>query len=409
MNRFGEKTKLTVHLEIYRALCLKLKTLIHDSKEKCFQKKISDCGGDQNQLFRIVNSLLGRGKQAIYPKYTDSSSLASVFNNYFVTKIADIRKEFPDLEVHAAQLSITDFDISFDLSSSRLSSFAPTTVSEVRELLSIMNQTTCSLDPFNTKIIMQHSEQFINVFVYIINLCFSSGIFPASFKAAVVKPLLKKPCLDSEILKNFRPVSNLTFLSKLIEKVIARRLFAHLQDNGIMEKFQSAYKTKHSTETALLRVYNDVMLCIDQGKGCILVLLDLSAAFDTVDHAVLFNLLEHSLGISGTALSLLKSYLQGRSQCVQIDGITSEFADLTCGVPQGSVLGPLNFCMYMYPLGSILRHHCINYHIYADDTQLYISFDLSDPSIAIDKVNKCISDIKTWMIQNKLKINDSKT
>ena len=106
---------------------------------------------------------------------------------------------------------------------------------------------------------------------------------------------------------------------------------------------------------------------------------------------------------------VLKSYLQGRSQCVQIDGITSEFADLTCGVPQGSVLGPLNFCMYMYPLGSILRHHCINYHIYADDTQLYISFDLFDPSIAIDKVNKCISDIRTWMIQNKLKINDSKT
>ena len=149
-------------------------------------------------------------------------------------------------------------------------------------------------------------------------------------------------------------------------------MFAHLQDNGIMEKFQSAYKPKHSTETALLRVYNDVMLCIDQGKGCILVLLDLSAAFDTVDHTVLFNLLEHSLGISGSALSLLKSYMHGRSQCVQIDGITSEFADLTCGVPQGSVLGPSNFCMYMCPLGSILRHHGINYHIYADDAQLYI-------------------------------------
>ena len=151
------------------------------------------------------------------------------------------------------------------------------------------------------------------------------------------------------------------------------------------------------------------MLCIDQGKGCILVLLDLSAAFDTVDHTVLLNLLEHSLGISGSALSLLKSYLHGRSQSVQIDRITSEFADLTCGVLQGFVLGSLNFCMYMYPLGSILRHHGINYHIYVDDTQLYISFDLSDPSIAIDKVNKCISDIRTWMIQHKLTINDSKT
>ena len=120
------KTKLTVRLEIYRALCLKLKTVIHDSKEKCFQKKISDCDGEQNQLFYIANSLLGRGKQAVYPKHTDSLSLA-VFNNYIVTKIADIREEFPDLEVHAAQLSITDFDISFDLSSSRLSSFTPTT------------------------------------------------------------------------------------------------------------------------------------------------------------------------------------------------------------------------------------------------------------------------------------------
>ena len=104
-------------------------------------------------------------------------------------------------------------------------------------------------------------------------------------------------------------------------------------------------------------------------------------------------------------------YLHGRSQCVQIDGITSEFADLTCGVSQGSVLGPLNFCMYMYPLDLILRHHGVNYHIYADDTQLYISFALSDPSIAIDKVNTCkyISDMRTWKIQNKLKINDSKT
>ena len=158
-----------------------------------------------------------------------------------------------------------------------------------------------------------------------------------------------------------------------------------MQDNGMVEKFQSAYKANHSTETALLRVYNDMLISIDQGGGATLVLLDLSSAFDTIDHEVLFNLWQDTFGISGSALSLLKSYLHGRTQCVQIEGIVSEYAKLVCGVPQGSVLGPLNFCMYMYPIGSILRHHGINYHIYADDTQLYITFDLSDPSIALEK------------------------
>ena len=175
--------------------------------------------------------------------------------------------------------------------------------------------------------------------MYIINLCFTSGSFPSAFKSAIVKPLLKKPTLDHEVLKFFRPVSNLPFLSKLIEKRIACRLVSHIKDNSITEKFQSAYKSKHSTETALLKVYNDIMNNIDQVRGILLVLLDLSAAFDTIDHDILFDILEHSLGISGLALKLLKSYLHGRTQCVQINGVISEFADLVCGVPQGSVLG----------------------------------------------------------------------
>ena len=152
-----------------------------------------------------------------------------------------------------------------------------------------------------------------------------------------------------------------------------------------------------------------MLFSIDQGGGGILVLLDLSSAFDTIDRAMLFNLWQDIFGISGSALDLLKSYLDDRTQCVQIDGIVSEYAKLVCGVPQGSVLGPLSFCAYMYPICSILRHHGIDYHIYADDTQLYITFDLSDPTIALDKINLCISDLRTWMIKHKLKINDSKT
>ena len=138
----------------------------------------------------------------------------------------------------------------------------------------------------------------------------------------------------------------------------------------------------------------------DQGGGGILVLLDLSSAFDTIDHAMLFNLWQDIFGVSGSALDLLQSHLDGQTQCDQIDGIVSEYAKLFCGLPQGSVLYPLSFCAYMYPIGSILRHHGIDDHIYADDTQLYITFDLSDPTIALDKINLCISDLRTWMIKH---------
>ena len=139
------------------------------------------------------------------------------------------------------------------------------------------------------------------------------------------------------------------------------------------------------------------MFNIDRGNGTLLVLLDLSAAFDTIDHQFFPHMLEYSLGITNSALTLMKSYLDGRQQCVQIEGV---IAELACGVPQGSVLGPLKFCIYMLPIGSIMRHHDIDFHIYADDAQLYVYFDLSNPNVALDRMNFCISDLRIWMIRN---------
>ena len=135
----------------------------------------------------------------------------------------------------------------------------------------------------------------------------------------------------------------------------------------------------HSCETALLRVYNDIVTTVDKGNGSSLVLLDLSAAFDTIDHDNLFYLLDKYVGIGGSALRLIRSYLCDRTQRVQIDGIMSDVASLLCRVSQGSVLGAMKFCLYLLPLGAIPRHRNIGYHIYADDTQLYISFKCKDP------------------------------
>ena len=135
--------------------------------------------------------------------------------------------------------------------------------------------------------------------------------------------------------------------------------YTYIHMHIVVDNFQSAYKTDHSCETALLRVYNDIVTTIGRGNGAMRVLLDLSAAFDTIDHDNLFCILEKYVGICGNALKLIKSYFSNRTQRVQIDNVLSDFANIICGVPQGSVLGPLKFCLYLLPLSAVLRYHNI--------------------------------------------------
>ena len=190
---------------------------------------------------------------------------------------------------------------------------------------------------------MSHIHAIIPILQHIINVCLTTGDFPISCKSYIVIPLIKKPSIDREMLNNYRPVSNLSFLSKVIGKVISIRILEHILDNNIIDCFQSAYRAGHSCETALLRVYNDIVTTVGKGNGSYLILLDLSTAFDTIDHDNLFYILEKYVGIGGSALRLIRSYFSDRTQRVQIDGIMSGFASLLCRVPQGSVLGPMKF------------------------------------------------------------------
>ena len=313
--------------------------------------------------------------------------------------------EFPLLEACLPAYSFVDIDTIMPVYTAVFDTFQPLSCDVLASIIHKLNRTTCGLDPFPTKLLMSHLSSIINIILRIVNLCFSSGDFPASCKSAIISPLIKKTSLDSEILKNYRPVANLSFISKIIEKAIATQIHSHLINNDIVDNFQSAYKTGHSCETALLRVYNDIVTTIGRGNGAMLVLLDLSAAFDTIDHDNLFCILEKYVGICGNALKLIKSYFSNRTQRVQIDNVLSDFANIICGVPQGSVLGPLKFCLYLLPLSAILRYHNIGYHVYADDTQLYVSFKCKQPLEAISKLNSCLADIRRWMITN----NYSKT
>ena len=210
-------------------------------------------------------------------------------------------------------------------------------------------------------------------------------------------------------MKNYRPVSNLSFISKIIEKVVAKRIHSHLSQTGTSNPFQSAYKKLHSTETALLKIHNDIVEAMDRGRVVALTLLDLSAAFDTIDHCTLLQRLESCFGISGHALNWFCSYLGDRHQQVKIGATLSQSSHIPFGVPQGSVLGPLLFTLYTTPLSTVISDHSIPHHLYADDSQLYVSFSASDSSASLQKLRSCLSSVQNWMLVNKLKLNPDKT
>ena len=407
--RRWRKSSLFVHRIAYKESCEEVKKRIKEAKATYFIKQIEECDKDQRKLFKIVDKLLGRGKPTILPEYSVANVLAQTFNEFFISKISNIRTALTTMESSTDDLQCPPVSSLLTPSSSKLHSFRAASISEISSIIKKSSKASCSLDPIPTSLLRNILPYLAPAITEIVNSVLLNGVFPSDLKSAIVQPLLKKSSLDCEILKNFRPVSNLSFLSKVIEKVIASRLLDHMTENNLMDPMQSAYRKGHSTETALLRVHNDVVSAVDKGNGVCLIMLDLSAAFDTVDHTILLTFLKEHIGLDGSPLNIFRSYLTDRTQCVSIKGVMSELNELIYGVPQGSVLGPLAFCIYTLPLGAILKYYEIDYHIYADDTQLYCSFDVNSINDVIGSLSNCISDIRSWMIRNKLKINDDKT
>ena len=169
-------------------------------------------------------------------------------------------------------------------------------------------------------------------------------------------------------LSNYRPISNLSFLSKIIEKCVSLQLVKFLEDNSLLSKFQSGYQKHHSCETATTRIHNDILVTIDKRSKVVLLLLDPSAAFDTVNHQRLLKKLQYFYGIKGVTLEWIRSYLQSRSFSVKVKDSCSPETVLEVGVPQGSILGPLLFILYTKDLENIANRHNCKIHLYADDT-----------------------------------------
>ena len=259
-------------------------------------------------------------------------------------------------------------------SNCELKEFTIATTEEVRHIVNKCSSKSCCLDPVPSSVFVKHLDLLVPVITNIVNLSLKSSTMSSSLKEAVLYPLLKKSLLDHELYANFRPVSNLRLLTKVTEKVVATRLIAYLQNNNLFEPFQSAYKQFHSCETALVQVQNDILRAVDNNCCVVLLLLDLSAAFDTVDHTILLNRMSSKFGIKGQVRNWFQSYLNKRTQFVLINGTRSSVRNIKQGVPQGSVLGPLLYLLYVSPLADLLRKHNVEFYLYADNTQIYATF-----------------------------------
>ena len=275
----------------------------------------------------------------------------------------------------------------------------------------------CANDIIPTDIFKKCLPYFVHIIVDILNLSFSQGVFPAYLRHAIVTPVYKRKGSEL-VLSNYRPISSLPVLSKIIEKTIHQQLLDHISCTlpPSFNYYQSAYKQFHSTETALLRIKNDIIDAMDGGQVVYMVQLDLSAAFDTVDHQTLIRRLGDDIGLTSVAVQLIESYLSDRTQSVTYNGKISKPLAVKWGVPQGSVLGPILFNLYVNPLYSVIEKFGLQYHAYADDLHIYGSCYYTNahgtrtgPDILKRKIELCIMEIQCWANDNKLSLNPEKT
>ena len=289
------KSGLHMDKKRYNDFCIIYHGALDSAKRNYFSDRIenSDC----KNMFRIVQSLSEPKSKRILPDHDNPETLAEDFARSFHTKIANIRTNLDATNAPPVSVNIQTLE--------PVATFELTHVSKdcVREVIMNLSTKTCVLDPIPTNLLKKSKNVLLPVITDVVNVSFTSGIMPSDLKTSHVSPILKQSNLEVNNLSNYRPVSQIPFIAKVVEKCACNQLHEHCQANNLYPKMQSAYRSNHSTETALLRVHNDLLRALDERREVVIVLLDLSTAFDTIDHTIFLNRLESYYGLSKSALS----------------------------------------------------------------------------------------------------------
>uniref|UniRef100_A0A8C4X3N7 Reverse transcriptase domain-containing protein n=1 Tax=Erpetoichthys calabaricus TaxID=27687 RepID=A0A8C4X3N7_ERPCA len=392
--RRWRKTHHNNDLLSFQSLLSKFATDLTSAKSSFYRTKFDKSLSNPRKLFATFSSLLKSPSPSVSPALSPED-----FATFFEDKVATICSSFPQTDMLPTRSQLT--------CATQLHHFTPLSHEEVSQILTASNPTTCSLDPIPSGTFQLISQDLLPHITHIVNGSLTTGHVPTAFKSAVVTPILKKPTLDCSDINHYRPVSLLSFLSKVLERAVYNQLNLFLSNNALLDPHQSGFKAAHSTETALLTVSETLHTARSTNLSSVLILLDLSAAFDTVNHQILLETLT-SLGISSIVWQWFASYLADRSFQVAWQGSQSAPQRLTTGVPQGSVLGPLLFSLYIGSLGKVIAGHGFSYDCYADDSQLIFSFPPDDQQVST-RISNCLADISSWMTSHHLKLNPSKT
>ena len=385
----------------YKHLKNQVTSLIRKSKRKYINDNIIRNRGNSSELWKLLHTLLPKKRANVLNRVksegrviTNYKEIANVINNSFVDVPKRLRANLPKVTYSDCGRFIDHVTSTF--------SFTPVTESEIMKCFdSIPRNKAAGLDNLPTSVLKDTLPLIMKPLCHVLNLSLAQGTIPDAWKLARVSPIFKGG--DQTDPQNYRPISVLSVLSKVLERLVFNQLYNYLKENNLLSDSQFGFRPNFSTCLALITITEHIRKALDEGCAVGFITLDLKKAFDLIPHDVIIEKLR-KYGVSPETLVWFKNYLSGRKQVTVINGNMSEPRQVSCGVPQGSILGPLLFIITINDIVKTIQH--CNASLYADDTCLYYA---SSNHVTLEKcVNEDLKAISKWLEINGLLLNEKK-